>query len=86
MSSALSSQNLFFICTDICKKGRKRTNAELHNNPDFDGDDEIELHIRGIYLCSMDAMWRLMKKILNLLQINAAVKYHTSQGKWCDIQ
>ena len=34
---------------------------KIYNIEDVDPKDEILLYIRGRYLCSMDAMWRILK-------------------------
>jgi hypothetical protein len=91
---AVGSKSVLYLYRYLYK-GRKRTKAELRNDPDFNGDDEIKLHVRGRYLCSMDAMWRLMgyetypkstppvstKKIM----LPAAADFHKGKGKWTDI-
>jgi len=41
-------------------KGSKKTKFKLNNAEDIPDGDEIALHIRGRYLCSMDAMWRTL--------------------------
>jgi hypothetical protein len=41
-------------------KGAKKAKLRLTNAEDIDDDDEINLYIRGRYLCSMDCMWRCL--------------------------
>ncbi len=41
-------------------KGAKKAKLRLLNAEDIDDDDEINLYIRGRYLCSMDSMWRCL--------------------------
>jgi hypothetical protein len=46
---------LFYIC-----KGAQKVKFRLQNADDIDDKDEISLYIRGRYLCSMDAVWRIL--------------------------
>jgi hypothetical protein len=41
-------------------KGAKKAKLRLTNADDINDDDEINLYIRGRYLCSMDCMWRCL--------------------------
>jgi hypothetical protein len=41
-------------------KGAKKVKFRLENADDIDDKDEISLYIRGRYLCSMDATWRIL--------------------------
>ena len=41
-------------------KGAKKIRMQLTNADDVDDKDEINLYLRGRYLCSMDAMWRTL--------------------------
>jgi hypothetical protein len=41
-------------------KGAKKVKFRLQNAEDIDDKDEISLYIRGRYLCSMDATWRIL--------------------------
>lgn len=42
-------------------KGAKKVKMRLTNAEDIRDDDDINLYLRGRYLCSMDAMWRLIR-------------------------
>ena len=41
-------------------KGNKKIKFELNNTADIHEDDEINIHLRGRMVCSMDAFWRFM--------------------------
>lgn len=41
-------------------KGAKKVKFRLQNADDINDKDEISLYIRGRYLCSMDATWRIL--------------------------
>jgi hypothetical protein len=41
-------------------KGATKVKFRLENADDVDDDDEITLYLRGRYLCSMDAVWRIL--------------------------
>jgi hypothetical protein len=41
-------------------KGAKKVKFRLENADDVDDQDEITLYLRGRYLCSMDAAWRIL--------------------------
>jgi hypothetical protein len=41
-------------------KGAKKVKFRLENAEDVDDRDEITLYLRGRYLCSMDAAWRIL--------------------------
>jgi len=45
-------------------KGAKKAKLKLTNANDVNDKDEISLYIRGRYLCSMDAMWRTLVKLI----------------------
>jgi hypothetical protein len=41
-------------------KGAKKVKFRIENADDVDDTDEITLYLRGRYLCSMDAAWRIL--------------------------
>ena len=52
-----------FFIHDI-SSGAKKEKLRLTNAEDIADDDEINLYLRARMLCSMDAMWRVMVKLL----------------------
>ena len=69
---------IFQIITFILQylyKGAKKAKLRLTNCDDVSNKDEITLYLRGRYLCSMDAMWRILgTKKLNIILIKIIQK------------
>jgi hypothetical protein len=55
----MNSYTVFYLYKYLFK-GSKKVKFRLENADDVDDSDEITLYLRGRYLCSMDAMWRVL--------------------------
>lgn len=55
----MNSYTVFYLYKYLFK-GSKKVKFRLENADDVADDDEITLYLRGRYLCSMDAMWRVL--------------------------
>jgi len=76
-------------------KGKKQSKATVTVRDEDIKGDEIKLHIRGRYLCAMDAMWRVLgyetypscKPSVSTVKVMMpdAVDYHTNKDKFCDM-
>jgi len=76
-------------------KGKKQSKATVTVRDEDIKGDEIKLHIRGRYLCAMDAMWRVLgyetypscKPSVSTVKVMMpdAVDFHTNKDKFCDM-
>jgi hypothetical protein len=73
-------------------KGAQKVKFRLQNADDIEDKDEISLYIRGRYLCSMDAVWRILGyqvlptidrvKLIVFVDISCPQTFcHINQGK-----
>ena len=51
---------IFSLLFQYLFKGAKKVRMMLTDCDDVHDNDEIKLYLRGRYLCSMDAMWRIL--------------------------
>lgn len=76
-------------------KGAKKVKMRLTNAEDIRDDDDINIYLRGRYLCSMDAMWRLLRyqtypspiPSVRIIKANLpqAVKFFMEDNKYTDM-